>query len=457
MDALSSPTILIVTPDVVGKKMAGPGLRYVEIAKSLAEQHFSVIFAIGIEGSTAPQFENQLITVRHYNNLDTLKNIIDDCSAIFCQFVDTNAIRYALSHQKRVIYDFYNVLPIETVGAERISGYTAAADKDREFKELLSYFSFCAQTGSYFVTSNDRQRDFWMGYLMANRAILPSNLDCREINDFLGLVPFGLDSKSPEQTSHGLRGHYGIAKNDLILLWCGGIWDWFDAETPIKAVAELSKTHPHIKLVFYGTTHPNKNIGTPRNVTRAIALAKKLNLYQKNIIFHEGWVPAAERGNYLLDADIAISTHLQSLETHYAFRTRILDHFWAGLPTIATRGDWFTTYIEQHKLGIGVNDHDIAAVKKAIMQLSNPKERDLIKSRLVNIRPDWEWNTTTQPLVEMLRRVNKLSVRPLPEQQATDLNHINLIGYLKQTKVISRLKQTRLWPAIRFIKRHLHR
>lgn len=447
MTSRKYPKVLVVAPDVVGKKMAGPGIRYYEIAKSIA-QHMPVIFAVGVEGSDLPKFNSDAISVHSYNSLGELTSLIDQSDVIFCQFIDTNAVTYALSKNKRIIYDYYNVLPIETVGADRISGYTGVDDKNREFTELLKYFSFCSQTGSYFVASNDRQRDYWMGYIMANQAIMPSNATGKDVSDFIGLVPFGMESLPPNQTTHGLRGKYGITDTDFVLLWCGGIWDWFDADTPIRAVANLAKKNPSIKLVFYGTTHPNKNIGTPKNVTKAISLAKDLGVYQKNVIFHEGWVPASERANYLLDADIAISTHLKSLETHFAFRTRILDHFWANLPTIATRGDWFTEYIEKNDLGVGVDSSDVKQIEDAICVLMDEQKRNEVIENIKDIRDYWQWKNTTKPLIDALKNYQSLPIRKHQEQASSD-TYINLTGYLKQSKAINKLRSTRVWPILK--------
>jgi hypothetical protein len=36
-----------------------------------------------------------------------------------------------------------------------------------------------------------------------------------------------------------------------------------------------------------------------------------------------------------------VSTHYEHVETTFAFRTRILDYLWAGLPVVATGGDAF--------------------------------------------------------------------------------------------------------------------
>lgn len=456
MSKHSIPKLLIITPDVVGKKMAGPGMRYVAIAKAMAP-HMPVTFAIGIEGSQTYNFDNNAIITKTYSHIDELQKLINDCDVIFCQFIDTNAVRYALTQGKKIIYDLYNALPVETIGAEKISGYTTMPDKDREYAELLSYFKFCSQTGSYFVTSNERQRDWWLGYIMANKGILPSNLNHRGIEDIIGLVPFGMEEEEPAPTKHGIRGKYGITTDDFVLIWGGGIWDWFDAETPIKAVAELSKSDPHIKLVFYGTIHPNNAVGKPKNVDRAQKLAKELGVFGSHVIFHDGWIPTDQRVNYLADADVAISSHLESLETHYAFRTRILDHFWMSLPSLVTEGDWFADYIQKNDLGIVTPCVDVTSMKAAILSLQKTSERSRIKKNIVAIREEWRWSATTSDLRNfLLEGIHSAPLLPSTSVEDTPPTQ-TLAGFLKQTKTIKHLKSTPIWPYIRKVKHAIKR
>ena len=71
----------------------------------------------------------------------------------------------------------------------------------------------------------------------------------------------------------------------------------------------------------------------------AVALAEELGLRDRVVFFNFGWVPYAERGRYLLDADVAVSAHFDDVETRFAFRTRLLDCLWAGPPVVTTRGD----------------------------------------------------------------------------------------------------------------------
>ncbi|WP_426623241.1 glycosyltransferase [Leifsonia sp. McL0607] len=396
------PRLLVVAGDVVGRRMAGPGMRALAVARSLAP-HMSVTLALGVSGSDAVEVAAPGVTVTAYSSRQELELLVAASDVVFCQFIDTNVARIAVERNVRLIFDLYNALPVETVGAEVISGFRNAEGKDREYRELLKYFRFCAQAGSYFVASNERQRDYWLGYIMASGGLLPSSLDARPLDRIIGIVPFGSEEHEPVQSRHGLRGTHGIGDDDIVVLWAGGIWDWFDAETPIRAVAALAQEDPRYKLVFYGTVHPNATIGRPPAVERAQAVAAELGVLGTSVVFLDEWVPADERADYLLDADLAISAHKDSLETHYSFRTRILDHFWATLPSVVSRGDWFADYIERAGLGITTPIGDVQATADAIRSIADdPDHAAAIRERIAAIRDDWRWSATTAPLRDLI-------------------------------------------------------
>lgn len=393
------PRMVLVAADVVGGRMAGPGLRVVEIAAQMSHVA-DVTLAVGIDGSDTESLRERGVTIETFGDSDALSAIIARHDIAYCQLIDPAVVRRGIADGCRFIFDLYNALPAEAVGAERVGGFDTQPEMDTVFRDVLSFFRFCVRSGSYFVTSNERQRDFWIGYMMASEALLPSTLRGRHPSEIIGLVPFGMDSSGPVAEQHPIRGTRGIGIDDIVLLWAGGIWDWFDAETPIRAVAEIRRSRPDVHLVFYGTTHPNALIGKPRTVERAQALAAELGVLDVGVHFIEGWVPADERAGYLLDADAAVSTHKESFETRYAFRTRILDHFWARLPSIVSQGDWFADYISQHDLGKVVPYGDVAGTRSAIESLCDDARRAVVREHIDAIRSDWSWTTTTAPLRE---------------------------------------------------------
>ncbi|HEY3111848.1 MAG TPA: glycosyltransferase, partial [Chloroflexota bacterium] len=215
-------------------------------------------------------------------------------------------------------------------------------------------------------------------------------------------VPFGLD-REPPRPGPALRGVVpGIAADDRIVIWNGGLWDWFDPLTAIRAVERLAASHPRLRLVFLGTRHPNPAIGQPPMAARARALAAELGLAGRSVFFRD-WTPYAERGAYLLDADLAISLHVDGVESRFSFRTRLLDCIWAGLPTVASRGDVVADELAARGLGITVPTGDPGAVADALAALlDEPAARATRQARFAALAAELTWDGAVDPLARFL-------------------------------------------------------
>ena len=106
--------------------------------------------------------------------------------------------------------------------------------------------------------------------------------------------------------------------------------NWLDPLTPIRAVAELAKQREDIRLVFLGVRHPSPRI--PEMAMAQAAVDPRQLRVDSKVHFNYDWVPYAERARFLLDADLGVSAHFDTVETRFAFRTRLLDYFWVHLP-----------------------------------------------------------------------------------------------------------------------------
>ena len=176
----------------------------------------------------------------------------------------------------------------------------------------------------FFMCASEKQRDFWLGALGAIDRINPQNYDTDpQLRELIDVVPFGTEDSEPEATRPMVRGVIdGIDENSKVVLWGGGIYNWFDPLTIIRAIDIARHRVPEIKLLFMGVKHPNPAVPEMQMAVEARALAQKLDLIGTHVVFHEEWVPYAERVNFLLESDIDVSCHLDHVETAFSFRTR---------------------------------------------------------------------------------------------------------------------------------------
>jgi glycosyltransferase involved in cell wall biosynthesis len=261
--------------------------------------------------------------------------------------------------------------------------------------------------------------------MTAGRLIGPATFKKTNLLDTFVLCPMGVDKSLPKPKNLLLRSSIkNLREDDFVLIWTGGIWDWFDAQTIIRAMALIKD--PSVKLVFLGTKHPNSIYTDETLETKeARLLATKLGLVDKTVFFLDGWIPYEQRGAYFMDADTAIYADKKSLETRFSHRTRVLDHFWASLPTICSQGDYMSEIIRQNDLGIVVENRDPHEFANAIFKLKTDKKLYAgIRQNLKKHREDFTWEKTLEPLVRYLDTVDAPAVRQqiIDSYRKTDQN-----------------------------------
>ena len=185
------------------------------------------------------------------------------------------------------------------------------------------------------------------------------------------------------------------------MIWGGGIWNWLDPLTLIKA-AELTRDRlPHLRVVFPVVSVPSPDVLPMRMLGAARNLSDSLDLTGSRVFFGSAWIPHDEFGGVLLEADIGVSLHLESVETRFSFRTRILDYLWAGLPIIATDGDSMADLVRTHDLGAVVRPGDVHAVATALLQLGHEaNRRAACAARSRAVADLFRWSVVARPLTD---------------------------------------------------------
>jgi glycosyltransferase involved in cell wall biosynthesis len=223
----------------------------------------------------------------------------------------------------------------------------------------------------YLLCTSTKQRDFWIGQLAVLGRVntLTAGRE-QNLSNLVEVVPFGLQADPPVQRGHGIRGVIpGIGLDDKVVIWGGGVYNWFDPLTLVKAIDSLARRHPDVRLYFMGMKHPNPGVPDMRIAWETRQLAEKLGLVGRHVFFNSGWVPYATRADHLLDSDVGVSTHFDHVETEFSFRTRILDYLWTGLPIVATLGDSFGDVLDAEGIGRGVPAEDVAALEAALEEM----------------------------------------------------------------------------------------
>jgi len=260
--------------------------------------------------------------------------------------------------------------------------------------------------GDFFLCASERQRHFWLGHLAALGRITPAVYDTDPtVRKLLAVAPFGLPGKPPHRTTSPIRGGIpGIGHADKVVLWAGGVYSWFDPLTLLHAVDRLSQRHKDVRLVFLGMRHPNPEVPDMDIGVQTRALGERLGLTGRHVFFNETWVPYTERQNWLLDADCGVTTHFDHVETTFAFRTRVLDYLWTGLPIVTTDGDSFAELVRAEGLGVVVPAEDPDALAEALRTALYDEEfARAARDRIAVVRERFTWDTVLAPLTSFCR------------------------------------------------------
>jgi glycosyltransferase involved in cell wall biosynthesis len=258
----------------------------------------------------------------------------------------------------------------------------------------------------FFICASERQRDYWLGALsMVNRVNPQSYAQDATLRRLIDVVAFGLPAEPPASARPAIREEVAaIAADDVVVLWGGGIWNWFDPLTAIRAVASLRAELPGLKLFFMGLRHPNPELPQMAMARRAVELAAELGVLDRQVFFRDGWVPYEDRVNYLMSADIGISLHFDHVETRFSYRTRLLDYLWAGLPVVATAGDVLSNELAAGGAGVAVPEADVEAVAGALRRLAtDPAARSSMRERARRLAADHTWERVAAPLLDYCR------------------------------------------------------
>lgn len=406
--------VLILTPDVIKVRLAGPAIRVWEMAKELSRANQVRVVSVtkvGVERSH-PDFE-----VTNLYRAKDLRPQVKWADVVIVQGIVTSQFPFIFHKAKHLVVDLYDPLHLELL--EQSVNMQMSTRIPKLFA-VTSTLNVQIDHADLLLCASPKQRDFWLGQMAARGRINPLTYDAdSELNSLLKIVPFGLDETPPKKERSAIKGVIpGIKEDDQVLLWGGGLYNWFDPITLIHAMHKVQSTFPKARLFFMGSGHPNPNVPNMAIAGEASQLAEDLGLLNKTVFFNDEWVAYEDRAQYLLDADLGVSTHRLHLETEFSFRTRILDYLWAGLPMIVSEGDSFAELVEEHHLGATVKEGAVEDLADAITQLLS--DRDRLAETSANVREaakQFEWPTALAPLLAYVTHPYQAADRKYPRKK----------------------------------------
>jgi GT2 family glycosyltransferase/glycosyltransferase involved in cell wall biosynthesis len=387
--------VLVVTGEPLSAKLAGPAIRAWEMAAALSADHdVHLVSTAGVTDVSDPRFEIA------FAQAGKLRDHTDWADVVVFQGFLLEGAPWLVDSDKILVADIYDPMHLEQLEQAKDLGEEGRREAITSVTEVLNRQLARAD---FFLCASEKQRDFWVGQLAALGRINPLTVGVDQgLDSLIAVVPFGVQDDAPVQKKHGIRGVVpGIGMDDKVVVWGGGVYNWFDPLTLVRAIGRLSTTHPDVRLYFMGMKHPNPGVPDMRIAWETKQLSDELGLTGRHVFFNSGWVPYAERADVLMDADVGVSTHFEHVETAFSFRTRILDYLWTDLPIVATTGDSFGNVLDAEGIGRGVPPQDVDALVAALEEMLY--DQDAVaraRAEVSRFAQQFHWSTVLRPLLD---------------------------------------------------------
>ena len=383
--------ILLITFDVIGPRIGGSAIRVLGLARALATKGYAPTIA-------APRVEaghpEQPFTIRQFDvarPLEMLAPLFENADLAVLPLHGLARLPFLRRARIPLVFDIYDPVLFELM--------ETAPGEMRGHVQLLNQLF---RRGDFFICASERQRAFWLDALVANGRINASAAADPELRALIDVVPFGIDPTPPPSPTNDrsfLKAAPPFLGREKIIVWPGGMWDWTDPQIVLSAMRILGRRAAGIHILFFAGPHPTEGHFETSALKETRSLATEFQLQGRSVHFIDDYVPYGERGRYLVECDAAVSTHRANLESHYAYRTRLLDCIWAGLPIVCTEGDVMADRVARNGFGIVVPPGDAEALAAAIERISTDEEFAAgCRARIVESRHLFDWNDAVEPL-----------------------------------------------------------
>lgn len=399
--SLRGVRVVVVASEQPGRLMAGPAVRAVEWARALQAAGADVRLAARAAPDTdfgVPVEPIGSPTSAGYRALAR------DCDVVVTQPQRVDVAAGLHRGDARVVYDMYVPSFVE-YPASVLAGPGSPRTMRKLIERNQREYATAIECGDGFLVASERQRAYLLGALgQAGRLASPPAAHLEAFPRVV-VAPFGLPDGVPDQpVRHPLRGDL-VPDDSVILLWAGGVWNWFDPNTLLGGLEQARRHDPRLRLVFLGGGHPSDAFTGQSAAPLRTPLADRLAAAGA-VAFADRWVPHEQRWAFLADADAGVCAHFDSPETFLSYRTRLLDHLWAGLPTLTTAGGVLGDLIVERGAGIAVPAGSEHGWADALLRLAGDEAlRSGMSAAARQLAPAYRWSAVAEPMLRLVGQV----------------------------------------------------
>lgn len=374
---------LVVSPEPVRARMAGMGIRALQVARTLERAGHDVTLAAPAPASadgSGSAFDAgvRLVPVTEVPAVRAEVAIVSGHAAVVLGSRFSGCL----------VADLYDPFAVENLAYATTLG-PAVHEHDRAaLSALLS-------RADLILVATEEQRLFTLGTLLALGRLPGALLGDPEGRRRVAVAPFGIDEATPGEPSP--HPSLGPGPRDVLF---GGVYDWYDPDLVLDAWPVVLDAVPDARLVFVESPNPSS---TPQVRLETARRRSEEAGWLGRSVHVVPWLAYTERGGFYRACRAAVLTHRPSLEGELSFRTRALDFLWAGLPTVATAGGAASRLIGESGAGLVVPGRADAVSGALVRLLADDEAHAAAAARARQAAGRFLWSRTLGPLLAYVR------------------------------------------------------
>ncbi len=394
-------SVAVLAPEPIRPRMAGMGIRALELARALAAD-FEVRLLVPNDPGEAREVAGGVPVVAA--PLDRLPQAARGAGAAVVSGHAANSWFHAVPDLP-VAADLYDPFPIENLHYAPALG-SETARHDRETLDLA------LSRADFFLCASSEQRLFYAGALLTRGRIGAENFPRDPtLSRLLAIVPFGVpESPARGDAARGRRAA-GLPADGPVVLF-GGVYDWYDPELLLDAWAQILVARPDARLLFFENPNPET---TPQAVfDRTRERAREIDPSGTSIVVSP-WLPYSDRADLYAACTLLVSISNEGLETELAYRTRLLDAAWGGLPAVSVGGGSLARELAAAGAAVECARDATALASAVATRLSETADRARACAAARAFAADRRWTSVVAPLSSWLPTARPDPARlPLP-------------------------------------------
>ena len=379
--------VVLLSSEPLRPRMAGIGIRYLELARRLPAYGLDVVLMSPAEPAETAALSVPGVDIRRFER-GRLAALLHDCDAAVAQGQLANDLVIEVPHLP-VAIDLYDAFLIENLS------YAATLGLD-PYRNDHATWVLQMTRGDFFLCSSEEQRSYYLGFLTAVGRVNPERLEGDpDLETLIACVPFGVPEELPEH-----RPVLPPRESGERRILFGGLYDWYDPWTLLDALARLDAPPEASNWRLLIIRNPNADSTPQRLLGEVERRCRELGWWGSRVRTLD-WVAAERRYDLLRDVDLMVAPHRLSLETRFSLRTRFLDALASGCPVVTSEGGAMSRMLAEHGAGwiapSGDPDGLAAALREALTATPGELRRRRDGGR--ELLRDFSWDRVLAPVV----------------------------------------------------------